>query len=205
MHGTLRSSRKILWERDSIRVNAVCPGVTESEMTKHIIGTFKEQNLFWQSPKAVGNIIVGIEADSSIVGKAYYIEGGDGWEIEDTFYNSQPQWLSEEGCRRMRVNSEAVQKVRKYKQMRDTHDGTDDFTGRPCPQRMMIATEGCHASQFLIPMSSGTFTVARPSVALAQARARQHRPWNGGDHHSFSSRTVIGNSTENVFAKYQCS
>jgi hypothetical protein len=29
-------------------VNAVCPGVTESEMTKHIISTFKEQNLYWQ-------------------------------------------------------------------------------------------------------------------------------------------------------------
>lgn len=80
-------------------------------MTKGIIGAFKEQNLFWQPPEAVGDIIVGIEADSSIVGKAYYIEGGDGWEYEDSFYDTQPQWLSEEGCRRLRVNAEAVQKV----------------------------------------------------------------------------------------------
>lgn len=80
-------------------------------MTKHIIGAFKEQNLYWQSPESVADIIVGIQADSGIVGKAYYIEGGDGWEFEDSFYNAQPQFLSEEGCRRMRVNSEAVQKV----------------------------------------------------------------------------------------------
>ena len=33
--------------------------------------------------------------------------------MEDSFYASQPQWLSEEGCRRMRVNAEAVQKVSK--------------------------------------------------------------------------------------------
>lgn len=79
VHGTLRSSRKILWERDSIRVNAVCPGVTDSEMTKNIIGSFRDAGLFWQPPEAVGKIIVGIEADANIVGKAYYVEGGDGW------------------------------------------------------------------------------------------------------------------------------
>ena len=89
----------------------MCPGVTDTEMTKNIIGTFKEQKLYWQSAESVGDIIVGIQADSSIVGKAYYVEGGDGWEFEDSFYDSQPQWLSEEGCRRMRTNSEAVQKV----------------------------------------------------------------------------------------------
>ena len=92
-------------------MNAVCPGVTDTEMTKHIIEAFKEKDLFWQPPEAVGDIIVAIQADSSIVGKAYYIEGGDAWEYEDTFVATQPQWLSEEGCRRMRVNSEAVQKV----------------------------------------------------------------------------------------------
>jgi NAD(P)-dependent dehydrogenase (short-subunit alcohol dehydrogenase family) len=48
VHGTLRSTRKILWERDGIRVNAVCPGVTESEMTKDIIGKFKDGGLYWQ-------------------------------------------------------------------------------------------------------------------------------------------------------------
>lgn len=81
-------------------------------MTKHIIGGFKDANLYWQPAEAVGKIIVGIESDPSIVGKAYYIEGGDGWEFEDSFYDTQPQWLSEEGCRRMRVNAEAVQKVK---------------------------------------------------------------------------------------------
>lgn len=111
VQGTLRASRKILYERDGIRVNAVCPGVTDTEMTKGIIHAFKDQELFWQPPEAVGKIIVALQADSTIVGKAYYIEGSDGWEYEDTFYKSQPQWLSEEGCRRMRTNAEAVQKV----------------------------------------------------------------------------------------------
>ena len=100
-----------MYERDGIRVNAVCPGVTETEMTKGVIGTFKQQDLYWQSAGVVGNIIVGLTADASIVGRAYYIEGGDAWEFEDKFYSTQPQWLSEEGFKRMRTNLDAVMKV----------------------------------------------------------------------------------------------
>lgn len=80
-------------------------------MTKGIIGAFRDHGLFWQPGEAVGNVIVALQADSSIVGKAYYIEGGDAWEYEDSFYATQPQWLGEEGTRRMRVNAEAVNRV----------------------------------------------------------------------------------------------
>lgn len=80
-------------------------------MTGKIIGAFKDAGLFWQPPEAVATTIVGIQSDDSIRGKAYYIEGGDSWEIEDSLVENQPRWLSEEGTRRMRVNSEAVQKV----------------------------------------------------------------------------------------------
>ena len=80
-------------------------------MTKGVIGTFKQQDLYWQSAGVVGNIIVGLTADASIVGRAYYIEGGDAWEFEDKFYSTQPQWLSEEGFKRMRTNLDAVMKV----------------------------------------------------------------------------------------------
>lgn len=111
IQGLLRSSRKILHERDGIRVNAVCPGVTDTPMTAHIVEAFKAANLYWQPAEAVAKTIVGIQADEGMVGKAYYIEGGDSWEIEESVYRFQPQWLSEEGTRRMRVNAEAVQKV----------------------------------------------------------------------------------------------
>ena len=80
-------------------------------MTAAVIGAFKDAGLFWQPPEAVAKTIVGLQADGEIRGKAYYIEGGDSWEIEDSLYETQPQWLSEEGTRRMRVNAEAVQKV----------------------------------------------------------------------------------------------
>jgi len=101
-----------LFERDGIRVNVVCPGVTDTPMTAHVVGAFKDNNLFWQPPEAVAKFIVALEAMGNVNGKAIYIEGSDGWEFEDSLYAAQPQWLGEEATRRMRVNSEAVNKVR---------------------------------------------------------------------------------------------
>ena len=75
------------------KVNAVCPGVTDTPMTGAVISAFRDAGLFWQPPSAVAKVIVGIEADTSIIGKAFYIEGDGAWEFEDSFYNAQPQWL----------------------------------------------------------------------------------------------------------------
>lgn len=111
IQGILRSTRKILHERDSIRVNAVCPGVTDTPMTAAIIQPFKDAGLFWQPAEAVAKVILGIMSSKEMNGKAFYVEGGDGFEFEDSLYAAQPQWLGEEATRRMRVNTEAVQKV----------------------------------------------------------------------------------------------
>ncbi|KAF2217799.1 hypothetical protein CERZMDRAFT_92446 [Cercospora zeae-maydis SCOH1-5] len=110
VQGLLRSTRKTLLERDGIRVNAVCPGVTDTAMTTGIIGAFKDNNLFWQPPESVAKIILGLVTNKAVAGKAVYVEGGDGWEFEDSLYAAQPQWLGEEAARRLRVNSEAVQR-----------------------------------------------------------------------------------------------
>jgi hypothetical protein len=80
-------------------------------MTAGIVDHFKKDGLFWQSADDVARIIVGLQTALGMNGKAIYIEGGDGWEFEDSLLAAQPQWLGEEGTRRMRVNTEAVQKV----------------------------------------------------------------------------------------------
>jgi hypothetical protein len=43
-------------------------------------------------------------------GKAFYVEGGDAFEFEDGLYEAQPQWLGEEATKRLRANTEAVQR-----------------------------------------------------------------------------------------------
>lgn len=111
IQGLMRAMRKIVYERDGIRVNCVCPGVTDTPMTLGIADKFRDLGLYVQSAESVGRIVLGLQCAESMNGKAIYIEGGDGWEFEDSFYREQPRWLGEEPTRRMRVNAEAVQKV----------------------------------------------------------------------------------------------
>jgi NAD(P)-dependent dehydrogenase (short-subunit alcohol dehydrogenase family) len=107
----MRAMRKIIYSRDGIRVNCICPGVTDTPMTVGIAEKFTKAGLYCQTPESVGNIILGLQCATDLNGKAIYIEGGDGWEFEESFVREQPRWLGEEATRRMRVNSEAVQKV----------------------------------------------------------------------------------------------
>ncbi|KAK3623821.1 hypothetical protein LTR56_021375 [Elasticomyces elasticus] len=86
------------------------PGVTDTPMAAGIAQKFKDEGLYVQSPESVANIILGLITREDLVGKAVYVEGGDGWEFEDSFYREQPRWLGEEPTRRMRVNAEAVNK-----------------------------------------------------------------------------------------------
>lgn len=79
-------------------------------MTIGIVEKFRDAGLFWQPADAVAKIILGIQVEQGMNGKAIYVEGGDGWEFEDSCLAEQPRWLGEEPTRRMRVNSEAVQK-----------------------------------------------------------------------------------------------
>ncbi|KAK4901297.1 hypothetical protein LTR27_001855 [Elasticomyces elasticus] len=93
IQGILRSSRKFLWERDGVRINAVNPGVTDTPMAAGIAQKFRDEGVYVQSPESVANIILGLITKDDLVGKAVYVEGGDGWEFEDSFYReSQDGW-----------------------------------------------------------------------------------------------------------------
>lgn len=110
IQGILRSSRKILWERDRIRINAVNPGVTDTPMAAGVARTFRENGLYVQSAESVAKIIIGLITAREMVGKAVYVEGSDAWEFEDGLYREQPRWLGEEPTRRLKLNAEAVNK-----------------------------------------------------------------------------------------------
>ena len=66
----MRSMRKIIYERDGIRVNCVCPGVTDTPMTVGIADKFRAANLYVQSAESVGKMIVGIQCKEGMNGKA---------------------------------------------------------------------------------------------------------------------------------------
>ncbi|KAK5131649.1 hypothetical protein LTR08_000776 [Meristemomyces frigidus] len=120
--GLLRALRKILYEcvapsqlwkymypelillarRDHIRVNAICPAITDSAMTTSIIDGFRQSNQAINTCDDVAKYIVGLEVATEMNGKAVYVEGGRGWEFTDGLDASMPLWLGEEPTNRIR-------------------------------------------------------------------------------------------------------
>ena len=111
VQGLMRAMRKPIYEREGIRVNTVNPGVTETPMTEGIVRVFKGEGFFWQRADDVARVVLGVMVRADWNGKGVYVEGGRGWEFEESFYREQPRWLGEEPTRRMRANTEAVNKV----------------------------------------------------------------------------------------------
>ena len=110
-HGTqglMRAMRKPIYERDGLRVNCVCPGVTDTPMTEGIAVLFQREGLYCQTPDDVARMVVGLQVRGDLNGKGVYVEGGKGFEFEEGFYREQPAWLGEEATRMMRANAEAV-------------------------------------------------------------------------------------------------
>ncbi|KAK5174033.1 uncharacterized protein LTR77_001113 [Saxophila tyrrhenica] len=106
--GLLRTTRKILWERDGIRVNAICPALSETQMTVTIIDEFKKTNQAINSADDVAKYIIGLGVAKEMHGKAVYVEGGRGWEIMDGLDRTMPAWLGEEPTKRLRQHLETV-------------------------------------------------------------------------------------------------
>lgn len=95
VQGVMRSLRKILWERDGIRMNVLCPGLTESNMTVGISDVFRKAEQPVNVPDDLAKPLLGFCAEKALYGKAIYVEGGRCWEIEDGLVRTMSQWLGE--------------------------------------------------------------------------------------------------------------
>lgn len=104
--GLMRALRTAIFARDGIRINAVCPGMTESPMTSAsgLIDLFKNRTpasiaelpSHYQSPEAVAGHIVAVIMARGVNGKSIYVEEGQGWEFEDGLARDMPRWLGEQ-------------------------------------------------------------------------------------------------------------
>jgi len=101
VQGIIRSLRKPLYEKDRIRINVVCPGMTESNMTDGISQAFYQRGLPVNSPDDIAVSIVGLLTEEKMYGKGIYVEGAKGWELEDGIVETMPQWLGEGPTKRL--------------------------------------------------------------------------------------------------------
>lgn len=114
--GLMRAMRVAIFARDGIRVNAVCPGMTESPMTSSsgLIDLFKNRNAessaklpsHYQSSLAVAEHIASVMLSPGLNGRSIYVEEGKGWDFEQGLLREMPQWLGEEPTRWSNENLE---------------------------------------------------------------------------------------------------
>ena len=111
--GLMRSMRKTILERDGIRTNCICPGLTESPITQSDVEEVR-QNGFSQTADDCARFYLGVANNPSMNGKSIYVEAGKGWEFEDSLWKTMPQWLGEEPTKILRENLKTMGKVRTY-------------------------------------------------------------------------------------------
>jgi NAD(P)-dependent dehydrogenase (short-subunit alcohol dehydrogenase family) len=108
--GLMRCLRMTLLD-SNIRVNAICPWFVDTIMTAGIREKWKEHKLPMNDPAGVAALIIGTVLENGMNGKAIYIEGNRGWEIEDNLERLEPQFLGEEQSRELNRGQELMGSV----------------------------------------------------------------------------------------------
>ncbi|KAJ5087105.1 hypothetical protein NUU61_008412 [Penicillium alfredii] len=95
--GLMRSLRTYISSpyKHNLRVNTVCPWITQTDSMKKIELQWKQANLPSNTPQEVASVAAGVLTDQSLNGTSMYVEGGRAWEIEQNIDRLEAQWLGE--------------------------------------------------------------------------------------------------------------
>ncbi|EPS36488.1 hypothetical protein H072_10006 [Dactylellina haptotyla CBS 200.50] len=95
--GLLRGLRLQLPKTHGIRVNAVCPSHTNTQMVARVTDAWLKAGSMMNEAVDVANVIASLFIDKErINGEAIYVAGGKGWRIEQGIQETQPLWMGEE-------------------------------------------------------------------------------------------------------------
>jgi short-subunit dehydrogenase len=108
----MRCLRLALPQAANIRVNAICPFFTATNMTAEVAEQWRKHNLPVNEPTGVAEIIVGIASHKGMNGKAIYIEGNRGWDVEENIDKLSPQWMGEQQTKDFYRGTGIIQSVR---------------------------------------------------------------------------------------------
>jgi NAD(P)-dependent dehydrogenase (short-subunit alcohol dehydrogenase family) len=100
--GLLRALRLSLPATHGVRVNAVCPWMTDTAMVDGIREQWLGEGLPVNSPESVGRVVCELAGGREWNGRAVFVEGGRGWDIEEGIGGTEGVWLGEEVAGRLR-------------------------------------------------------------------------------------------------------
>ncbi|RFU27054.1 hypothetical protein B7463_g9285, partial [Scytalidium lignicola] len=94
--GLMRSLRSFLPKYHGIRVNAICPWMTNTQMVDGIREGWFREGLPVNQPGDVGRVIIEMGITKSWNGRGVLVEGGRGWDIEEGLEATEKIWLGEQ-------------------------------------------------------------------------------------------------------------
>ena len=96
----MHSLRPYLPVTTGIRVNAICPWMTTTELSVGIEEAWHAAQPPFNQPMDVAKICLDVTLSPNVHGKTLYVEGGRATEVEDTTTNRlEPYWLGAEQSR----------------------------------------------------------------------------------------------------------
>lgn len=95
--GLMRSLRNYISSpyKHSLRVNTICPWVTQTESIKKVEAQWKNADLPTNTPDEVATVATGVLNDPLLNGTSMFVEGGRAWEIEHNINRLESEWLGE--------------------------------------------------------------------------------------------------------------
>lgn len=108
--GLMRSLRSYLSSpyKHYLRINTICPWVTQTETMKQIEQQWKQASLPTNTTREVSTVATGILADASLNGTSMFVEGGRAWEIEGNIERLEAQWLGEAPSKSLAAGQELL-------------------------------------------------------------------------------------------------
>ena len=110
----MRSLRPYLPEAAGVRVNAICPWMTATQLAAGIEDAWYAAKLPANQPVDVAKVLLDVTRSKDVHGKAFYVEGGRAWEVEDNINRLEPQWLGEKQSEDLARGQETLGNVRNF-------------------------------------------------------------------------------------------
>jgi len=80
-------------------------------MTAKLADTWQKYNLPVNKPAGVAKIVLGVASSKGLNGRAVYIEGDRGWEIEENIDRLAPQWMGEQQSKDFLLGNKIMEMV----------------------------------------------------------------------------------------------
>ncbi|KAJ3542286.1 hypothetical protein NM208_g4180 [Fusarium decemcellulare] len=106
--GLMRSLRGYLPSTFNVRINVICPWATDTEMLGAVRDLWLRNSMPINMPDDVARIILQCAGDESLHGKAVYVAGGKGFDIEEGFDRTQAEWLGADQSRDLAKGQELL-------------------------------------------------------------------------------------------------